>query len=446
MRRDVNRRGSETTRRTVLKSAGALAAGMLSEQAQAGAGDAAGALALFGGKPAVTYPGRKHADASRWPIYGPEEETAVLELLRDPGYGPIAAFESDWKDYFQAPHVKAYCNGTGAIAAMYFALDLPPGSEIMVPSYTFFATIVPMRMFGLVPIFVDINPRTLNFDVEDARRRLTRNTRAVFPVHWLGLPCAMDDVTSFADEHGLIVLEDAAHAHGASLKGRLMGTWGRMSIFSYQTSKPLPALEGGMGMYRERADYERATTLGHYDLPGSFPANSPYRKFALTGLGLKLRMHPMAAALARSQLRKLEARNRSGVAQVRGLNDRVTQLPGLSEPPTRPDMKRLYYSANILLLDEAKAGITREALVKALRAEGVRAQAHRYPLQHKLPLYQDAAWWHHKPDIPELPGSEEANRIAVSLPYFTSEAPELVEQYAQAFEKVWAHRKQLAES
>jgi dTDP-4-amino-4,6-dideoxygalactose transaminase len=151
-------------------------------------------------------------------------------------------------------------------------------------------------------------------------------------------------------------------------------------------------------------------------------------------------VHPELEA----QLRKLEARTDSGFAQVRRLNDRITQLPGLSEPPTGPGVKRLYYSDNIFTLDEAKAGISRSALVKALRAEGVRARAHTYLLQHKQPLYQDANLWHHKPEIPELPGSEEANRTALSLPYFTSDVPELVEQYAQAFEKVWAHRKQLA--
>jgi dTDP-4-amino-4,6-dideoxygalactose transaminase len=398
----------------------------------------------MGGQPAVTYPERRHADASRWPIFGADEEAAVLDVLRNPGYGPIGALEREWKDYFGAPHVKAHCNGTSAIAAMFFALDLPPGSEILVPSYTFFATIVPMRLFGLVPVFVDIDPRTLNFDVEDARRRLTRDTRAVFPVHWMGLPCAMDDIEDFCREHGLIVLEDAAHAHGASLKGKLMGTWGRMSIFSYQASKPVPALEGGMGMYQAREDYERATTFGHYDLPGSFPAASPYRKYEGTGLGLKLRMHPMAAALARAQLRQLASRNAAGVAQVRRLNDRITQLPGLVEPPSRPESRRLYYSANILFLDEAKAGAPRAAFVKALQAEGVRAREHRYPLQHRLALYREAALWHHKPHIPELPGSEQANRTAIALPYFTSEVPDLVEQYALAFEKVWAHRKDLA--
>jgi perosamine synthetase len=253
----------------------------------------------------------------------------------------------------------------------------------------------------------------------------------------------MDAIGDFADKNGLIVLEDAAHAHGASLKGKLMGTWGRMAIFSYQMSKPLPALEGGMGMYQRKADYERATSFGHSDVPAGFQGESPYRKYAGTGLGMKLRMHPLAAALARSQFRKLPQRNADGVAQVRRLNDRLTQLPGLSEPRGRPDMNRLYYAANILFLDEAKAGISCATLIKALQAEGVRARAHTYPLQHKFALYQEKEWWHHLPQLSELPGSEQANRTAVALPYFTSAVPALVDQYVQAFEKIWAQRNQL---
>jgi perosamine synthetase len=403
------------------------------------------ALAIRGGQPAVSYPRRQHNDASRWPIYTAEDEQAVLDVLRNPGYGPIAALEKDWKEYFNVSFVKAHCNGTSALTSMFFALDLPPGSEIMVPSYTFFATIVPMRLFGFVPVFVDVDPHTLNFDVEDAKRRLTKNTKGVLPVHWLGLPCDMDAINDFAEQHGLIVLEDAAHAHGASFQGKRMGTWGRMAIFSYQMTKPLPALEGGMGVYQRQEDYERAASFGHSDVPGSFPDASAYRKYAGTGLGMKLRMHPVAAALARAQLRKLDNRNKAGVAQVRRLNDRLTQLPGLSEPRVLPEMKRLYYSSNILFLDEAKAGISRVVLVKALQAEGVRASAHRYPLQHKFALYKEQRWWHHLPSISELPGSEQANRTAVALPYFTAAVPELVDQYVKAFDKIWVHRDQLAQ-
>ena len=437
MTRPTEPRDSRASRRTFLKSTAALAAALpAAGRTVAGApGKAAERLAISGGPKAVTMSDK---DAWLWPLFGKAEEQAVLALVRRPSYDPIAALEKEWKQYFGVDHARAHCNGTSALTAMFFALDLPPGSEIMVPSYTFFATIVPMRLFDLVPVFVDIHPQTLNFDLEDAKKRLTRNTRAVLPVHWFGLPCDMDHICDWASQKELIVLEDAAHAHGAKLQGKFMGQWGRMSIFSYQITKPLPALEGGMGVYQRADDFDRATAFGHYNL-----CSGKYAKYRGSGVGMKLRMHPMAAALARCQLARLSERNAAGVAQVRRLNDRLTQLPGLHEQQTRPDCQRLYYSTNMLFINEAKAGMSRAACVKALRAEGVRASAYTYRLQHKLPLYSEAKWWHHRPTITALPGSEEANNTSIGLPYFTSERPELVDQYVKAFEKVWARRKEL---
>ncbi|HOV75709.1 MAG TPA: aminotransferase class I/II-fold pyridoxal phosphate-dependent enzyme [Candidatus Hydrogenedentes bacterium] len=430
----------ESTRRTFLKTTGTMAAGL----AFAGKVSAQGStekLAIQGGPKAVTVP---DSDAARWPRYGEAEEQAVLELVRRPTYDPIAGLEEDWKSHFGVPFAKAHFNGTSALASMFFALNLPPGSEIMVPSYTFFATIVPMRLFGLVPVFVDINPQTLNLDLNDAKKRLTKDTKAILPVHWIGLPADMDEINDWAHEKGLIVLEDSAHAHGAKLKGKYTGSWSRMAIYSFQATKPLPSIEGGLGVYQNREDFERATAFGNYDMPG-IPADSPYMKYKGSGLGLKFRMHPFAAALARCQLKGLEERNEAGAKQVRQLNDALLQLPGLSEQTSgRKDVQRLYYSWNMLFIDEAEAGMTREAAVKALAAEGVRASALSYTLQHKLAIYAEDEWWHHKPVIPELPGSEKANATALALPYFTTEVPELVEQYVKAFEKVWAHRKELA--
>ncbi len=442
MRKTTDGKASRS-RRAFLKSTGALAAGVALTGTTRGFAET---LALNGGAKAVTWPDAKHREAHRWPLYGPEAEKAVVELVRRHTYEPITLLEKEWKQYTGCPYVKAHCNGTSALASMFFALDLPPGSEILVPTYTFFATIVPMRLFGLVPVFVDVNPRTLNFDLEDAKRRLTKNTRAVLPVHWLGLPCDMDEINDWAEQKGLIVLEDAAHAHGAELKGKKMGTWSRMAIFSYQASKLMPAIEGGMGMYQNRDDFERATTFGHYSLPRNFPKDSSYAQYYGTGLGLKFRMHPIAAALARCQLRTLDQRNTAGVAQVRRLNDRILQLPGLSEQTSgRSDTARVYYARNVLLLDEKEAGMSRRACIKALRAEGVHASAYSSWLQHKYALYRESQWWHHLPTIPELPGAEQANATAIALPYFTSEVPELVDQYAKAFEKVWAHRKELSQ-
>jgi dTDP-4-amino-4,6-dideoxygalactose transaminase len=431
-----NRSPSENTRRTFLQSTGAMAAGLY----LAGAASAQGeALAVNGGPKAVT---ASHDDATSWPRYGTEEEQAVLELVRNPNYGPIEALEKEWKQQFKLPYCKAHYNGTSAITAMFFALDLPPGSEIMVPCSTFWATIMPMRFFGLVPVFVDIHPRTLNFDLEDAKRKLTKNTKAMFPVHYLGLPADMDHICDFAKEKGLIALEDACHAHGASLHGKPMGAWGRMACFSFQASKPLPAIEGGMGNYQNREDYERAATLGHYECPPTFAADSKYAKYSGTGLGMKLRMHPMAAALARCQLKKLAKRNAEGTAQTRRLNDRLTQLPGLYEQQNRPDVERVFYLQNRFLLNEAEAGMSRAACIKALRAEGVSVGAAGAQFQCNHPAYHEAQWWHHLPVIADrFPGVEEVDRRGISLPYFTKDVPELVDQYIRAFEKVWAHRK-----
>jgi perosamine synthetase len=444
MRDKANGHEPQGTRRSFLKSTGAVAAG-LTLTGLAPLGAARETLAVQGGSKSISYADDKHALASRWPLYRREEEEAVLKLIRSHSYEPIGLLEEDWKTYTQSPYVKAHCNGTSALASMFFALDLPPGSEIMVPSYTFFATIVPMRLFGLVPVFVDINPLTLNMDLEDAKRRLTKNTRAILPVHWIGLPCDMDHIQAWAQEKGLIVLEDAAHAQGAELKGKKMGTWARMGIFSYQASKPLPAIEGGMGMYQEAADYERATSFGHYSVPSSFPGGSDYAKYNGTGLGVKFRMHPFSAALARCQLRGLDEHNRAGAAQVRRLNDRLLHLPGLYEQSSgRKDMQRIYYAWNMLFVNEKEAGMSRDTCVRALRAEGVRTSAFSYRLQHKCPLYAESGWWHHKPLIPDLPASEQANATAIPLPYFTSKVPELLDQYVKAFEKVWAHRRELA--
>ena len=242
--RDV--KNSEPSRRSFLKATTVTAAG-LAVASHSKAAWAQEKLAINGGPPAIPAP---DTDAWRWPRYGEEEEQAMLNFLRAPGYSANADFEKEWCEHVGVPFARSYCNGTSALLSMFFALNLPPGSEIMVPSYTFFATIVPMRLFGLVPVFVDINPRTLNFDLEDAKNRLTPNTKAVLPVHWIGLPCDMDAICDWAKEKGLIVLEDAAHAQYAKVKGIHTGAWGEMGIFSYQMSKPLPGIEGGMGVYK----------------------------------------------------------------------------------------------------------------------------------------------------------------------------------------------------
>jgi len=426
-----------TTRRKFITAAGAASASLGAYQET---------LALKGGPKAVTYSPARASALSKWPRYGAAEKQVLHDLI-DNGkfYQELPLFEKEWQEYTKAPFVKAHMNGTSAITSMYFALDLPPGSEVMVPSYTFFSPCLALRFFGLVPIFIDIDPKTATFDLEDAKRKLTPRTKAVEVMHSWGMPCQMDSISAWTKEKGLVLIEDAAHAHGASMQGRKMGTWGEMAIYSYQLSKVMPAIEGGMGMYRTREYFERASAFGHYEDPVKFAADSPVRAYEGTGFGQKYRMHPLAAAIARTQLRGLDERNAVARKNVQLLNGRLTQLDAVAEPKLRPDQERAYYNGNMLLIDFQKLGVPRETIIKALKAEGVTVSAWDYPEQHKLKIYSEAKWWHHAPKIPaSMPGNHWINNNHVFVPCQYGEAPDLIEQYARAFEKVWAHRKELA--
>ncbi len=443
--KQTDEKPGQTTRRTFLQ-AGSMAVLGLSAPAKARTSRVVESLALDGGPKAVTLPADRIEALVKWPRYGEEEKSAVVSLLENNRwYEEIPALEKEMKEYLQVPYVKAHMNGTSALMSMFFALGLPPGSEILAPSYTAWATTAPMHLFGYVPAFVDINPRTTAFDLEYAKKCLNSRTKAVLPMHSFGNPCDMDEISDFAKKHGLIVLEDGAQAEGASVKGKPVGTWGSIGIFSFQASKILPTIEGGMGMYQTREYYERATTFGNYDLPETFPPDSPYRVYQGTGMGPKLRIHPLAAAIARRQLSKIAEHNAMVDAQLRQLNQRLAELPGISYPYTRPDAKRVYWAVNRIFIDEKKAGAPRSALLKALQAEGVHASPGRYDEQHRYKLYSEAKWWHHPVVIPQdLHGTTQVNQQAVSLPIFREEASELIGQYAAAFEKIWVRRTELA--
>ncbi len=440
MQGKIDKAKARRSRRAFLGTGGALAAGMVLARPST-ARAAAETLAINGGKKAVTVTA---SGATSWPQFGDDERKAVDAVVSSPGYGEIDRLEKDWQEHFAPPFCKSHMNGTSALTSALFGLNLPVGSEILVPSFDAWFGILPMRFFGLVPVFVDNHPRTLNFDLEDAKKRLTKNTRAIQVVHLFGLPCDMEPICEFAKEKGLLVLEDCAHAHNASINGKYVGNFGQIGAFSFQGSKVLPAIEGGMANYENQEYYERATAFGHYECPGKYPAESKYRKYSATGLGLKLRIHPMGAALARCQLRVLDAQTEMEREQNHSLNSRLCQLPGISEQAPSPGMKRVYWSRNQLFVDPAKAGMSREVVVKTLKAEGVAIGNLNYCVSHRDAIFNEPEWWHHPPVIPDrLPGLEETLRTGISLPRFTKPVPELMDQYVAAFEKVWAHREQL---
>jgi perosamine synthetase len=430
------------------------------------------ALALLGGSPAITL---DQTEAARWPIVEAEEQAAVQEVLAsgDWSTSPVAQrFEAEFAAYHGVRYALSAMNGTAALHAAYFALGLGPGDEVIVPSATYWATAMPVLNVGAIPVFADVDPETLCLDPADVERRISPRTRAVVVMHSGGMPCEMDAILAVTRRHGLRLVEDASHAHGAVYKGRRVGTFGDVAAFSLQTSKLCPAGEGGVLLTDDLALLRRATALGHYErlgrprsrvpAPDGTPqeAEDEYARFRHTSFGYKYRISPLNAALARVALAKLDARNAQRNAAVQYLLDGLTEIPSLIPPVIPPGVERVYYGQPRVRYDPAEfGGLPVERFVAALRAEGAAVSAgtslrHRGGL-HTQPMFVERAHWafHHPANAESvarvrygpgtLPVTDTPPADRISLPAFPRASRELLDQYVAAFRKVARHAAEL---
>ena len=196
-------------------------------------------LALLGGTPVRTAPW------PQWPARGPDEERAVLAALREGDWGRLprcrtnarATFAAAFADRHDCEHALCVANGTVSLEVALQAMGVEPGAEVIVPAYTFEATASAALFSGCVPVFADIDPDTWCIDVGSAAALITERTQAIVPVHLAMTIADLDAIGKLAETHGLAVLEDCAHAHGARWRGRGVGSWGDAGSFSFQTSK-----------------------------------------------------------------------------------------------------------------------------------------------------------------------------------------------------------------
>ncbi len=409
--------------------------------------------AILGGPKAVTLDA---VAANRWPAITSEEETAVLEVLRDGDlslHSVTRELEDDYRKYFGVRHALAHCNGTAALLAAFMAIGLKPGDEVLVPSATHWASVVPMLWVGAIPVFCESELERLGLDPADAEKRVTIRTRALVVCHLWGMPSKMTELRDVAHRHNLKVIEDASHAQGAVWRGRQCGRLGDVSVFSLQTSKLAPAGEGGMLLTDDDAIYERAICLG--DVMRIIELESPSRRFAATSFGLKTRMAPLSAAVARVQLRHLAERNAKRNANLEFLSFELERL-GFKTflPPAH--ISRVYFEYLIRCPDDL--GISVGRLIEALRAEGCEVDHPRYPLLHQQPLFteglfaeigalagrEDLALPQYRPDA--LPRTELANERLIKLPSFPFAEHPLLRQYVTAFQKVMSNVARIGES
>lgn len=403
--------------------------------------------AILGGEPAVTL---DQSSANKWPIITNDDQQAVLEVLSSGNLSlhPIVGeLEEDYKKRTGRAHALTHNNGTSAILAGLHAIGIQPYDEVIVPSATWWSSVMPILHCGGVPVFAELEPDCLGLDPEDIERKITLKTKAIVVVHLFGMPSKMDEIVEVAKKHNLKILEDASHAHGAMYKGKPIGSLGDVSVFSMQGNKLCPSGEGGILLCDEQETWESAVRLGHYER--LLDLESENRYFAATGFGFKFRMAPMAAALAHSQLKHLEERNAKRNANCIYLSEKL-QAMGIETFLAPEHVHRVYFEF-LVRYNESEHDLPIGDLAKALQAEGAMVTAPRYPLLHQQPVFTKNVWSKiarlpvaannpiHIYDPADLPQTTLGNGSMLKLPSFPSAGTALLDQYFLAFEKVLAH-------
>jgi perosamine synthetase len=407
--------------------------------------------AILGGPPAVTL---DSAAANRWPAITEEDEQAVLSVMRDGDlslHQVTRELENDYREFFGARHVLAHCNGTAALLAAFSSIGLEPGDEVLVPSATHWASVVPMLWAGAIPVFCESELERMGIDPIDAERRITSRTRAIVVVHLWGMPAKMTELLQLARKHNLRIIEDASHAPGATAGNRLCGTFGDVSVFSLQTSKLAPAGEGGILLTNNDEIHERAICLG--DVMRILELTSPAQRFAATSFGMKTRIAPLSAAVARVQLKHLTRRNEKRNQNLGYLSMELEKL-GFETFLPPPHIKRVYFEFLVRYRPQTTT-LSIGRMVQALTAEGCEVSYPRYPLLHQQPLFTESAFARIGPlatmdqtklprYLPDaLPRTENANRELIRLPTFPFAEMPLLRQYVGAFQKVMKHSDQI---
>ncbi len=322
--------------------------------------------AVLGGAPVRT------ESFPAWPIVPREDEASWLEVLRSKTWyrrqgRQTARFEQAWADKLDVPFALAVNGGTTALYAALHALDVAPGDEVLVPPYTFIATINAVLLHRALPVFVDTDPVTHQIDAGKIEAAVTPRTRAVLPVHIGGAAADMDRILEVARRRNLPVVEDACQAHLGEWRGKKLGTLGDLGCFSFQASKNLNSGEGGCLVSADDILIAKASAFHNNgtSLHGAVES-------ARGSHGCNLRMTEFQASLLLSQMRRLESQSRRRQENAAYLDKLLADVPGVEPAKAYAGCTRNAYHLYMLRCDpEAFAGMEKTRLLEAIRAEGV---------------------------------------------------------------------------
>lgn len=412
-------------------------------------------LAIGGGKRVVPEGFEKP-----WPIITQDDVDAVVRVLkRGVLWGPDApektALEEEWASYCGVRYCLSTNSGTSALHACVAGVGVETGDEVIVPSFTFWASAQAVLCQNAIPIFVDIDPVTYNVDPDRIEEKITDRSRAIIVVHAHGLPCDMDEINAIARKHGLKVIEDAAHAHGASYKGKKAGNLGDMAMFSLNGTKNLPGGEGGFITTNDPEFFEKARLtcmFGEKKVP-----RGNIRPYDAYTMGNNYRPVEMTNALVRSQLKRLDEYNERRIENANYLSRELSKIKGIVTPHVPPDRNHVYHIYRIRL-DNSEAGYGdveiedfRWAVQNALFAEGVPVMEwHSFPVPgqnifRRLDAYGKGCPWscgharsgirYDQEDYPETIKMFASSFVLYTL--YASNGLELMKYYVEAFQKVF---------
>ncbi len=327
----------------------------------------AGKLAILGGRPVRTkpFPG--------WPIWDKTAEKSVLSILRSGNWfrgrgNTVSEFEKKYAELMGAKRCVCTVNGTNALLTALHVLDIGVGDEVIVSPYTFIATYNVVIGSCALPVFADTDPETFQINPDKIEERINENTRAILPVHILGLPANMDKINAIAKKHNLKVIEDACQAWLAEWRGKKCGTLGDLGCFSFQNSKHLPCGEGGAVIGDDDETMDRCYSYHNCGRPyGSVKRTSGYPI-----IGTNRRMTEYQAAILLSQMKRLEkdAQTRNENAQY--LTSRIKDIPGIIPHKLYEGVTRAaYHLYPFRYKKEHFNNLPRGRFLSALSAEGI---------------------------------------------------------------------------
>jgi dTDP-4-amino-4,6-dideoxygalactose transaminase len=351
------------------------------------------------------------------PLIGNEEIEEVIDTLRSGwiGYGPKSKrFEDDFARYVGAPYALSLASCTAGLELALVAGGVGPGDEVILPSLTFASTANVVEHVGALPVFVDVDRTTQNIDPQLVAAAITSRTKAIMPVHMCGRPCDMDALTQIAAEHGLFIVEDAAHAIEAAWNGRKIGSISRFTAFSFYATKNLTTAEGGM---LTTADPESAELISILRLHGlSKDAWERYSAievipYETVVAGYKFNMTDLQASLGLHQLARIEANLEVREQNWQAYDHAFGDLDTVSIPSPAGAKERHARHLYTLMLRLDKLSVGRQGFLAAMKAENIGMGIHFTPV-HQHAYYANK----YKGSLPPLPNTEAIGRSTVSLP------------------------------